>query len=174
LKPHLVAAYGWICLKYAGQKAMKWVEVASIVISGGFASVGVVSILAGEAEPLIWMATVLFGACAAYLAYELRRTLVAEHQAKEIDRRFPRADQAALTAKMACDAEITVALAAAFTPDTRPGEPQPPWLAFPAMGVPHIGWRMGDGESYIDSVFWPFWQHLAALIHHGGETGWRA
>jgi hypothetical protein len=104
------------------------------------------------------MATMLFGACAAYLAWDLYNTRSA--RPREIDRQFSRADMAALTAKMARDAQITVTLAAACFPEKRPGEPQPPWLAFPDMGVTHIGWRMGAGESYIHSVFWPFWRHL--------------
>ena len=94
----------------------------------------------------------IFVGCA-YLAYGLS-------EAKEIGRRFLPGKRAAFAAKMARDVEITVALAAACTPQRRLGEPEPPWLAFPHLDPFHILWRMGAGEDYIYGVFWPFWRIL--------------
>jgi hypothetical protein len=43
----------------------------------------------------------------------------------------------------------------------RSGPPKAPWQRFPEIpNSVSIGWRMGEGEGYLDFTFYPWWQSL--------------
>ena len=56
-----------------------------------------------------------------------------------------------------------------------PGEPLPPWLAFPEGEDPCWGgWRQGNGEGWLFLVWIPFFRLLSVDQRNGYLQKWNA